>query len=130
MAKTRDNYSVSGNTVDELKRSLHFMMQRFADRMDKIEGIRGTASIESNLEMNDNAVTEVGAGSEDTDAARLGDLLEEPLTLSQLTVTGDSSLTDLAVSGDTTLEGDLNVNGGALIVRDADGHIIHQFGSE
>lgn len=129
MAKTRDNYSVSGNSVDELKRSLHFMMQRFADRMDKIEGIRGTASIESDLEMNDNAVREVGAGAEDTDAARLGDLLEEPLTLSQLTVTGDSSLTTVTISGDTTTEGDVQVDG-IITVRDADGHIIHQLGSE
>jgi hypothetical protein len=129
MAKTRDNYSVSGNTVDELKRSLHFMMQRMADRMDKIEGIRGTASIESDLEMNDNAVKEVGAGAEDTDAARLGDLLEEPLTLSQLTVTGNSSLTTVTISGDTTTEGDVQVDG-IITVRDADGHIIHQLGSE
>ena len=129
MAKTRDNYSVSGNSLDELKRSLNFMMQGFADRMDKIEGIRGTASIESDLEMNDNAVREVGAGAEDTDAARLGDLLEEPLTLSQLTVTGDSSLTTVTISGDTTTEGDVQVDG-IITVRDADGHIIHQLGSE
>lgn len=129
MAKTRDNYSVSGNTVEELKRSLHFMMQRFADRMDKIEGIRGTASIESDLEMNDNAVKEVGAGAADTDAARLGDLLEEPLTLSQLTVTGNSSLTTLEISGDTETEGNVQVDG-IITVRDADGHIIHQLGSE
>lgn len=129
MAKTRDNYSVSGNTVEELKRSLHFMMQRFADRMDKIEGIRGTASIESDLEMNDNAVKEVGAGAADSDAARLGDLLEEPLTLSQLTVTGNSSLTTLEISGDTETEGDVQVDG-IITVRDADGHIIHQLGSE
>ena len=118
MAKTRDNYSVSGNTVEELKRSLNFILQRFADRIDKMEGIRGTASIESDLEMNDNAVREVGAGSEDDDAARLIDLLTEPLSLSELTVNGETFLSDLEIEGDASVTGD-------VFVYDADGNLIH-----
>lgn len=118
MAKTRDNYSVSGNTVEELKRSLNFMLQRMADRMDKIEGIRGTASIESDLEMNDHAVREVGAGSEDDDAARLIDLLTEPLSLSELTVSGETFLTSLETQGDAEINGD-------IFVYDSDGNLIH-----
>jgi hypothetical protein len=124
VAKTRDNYQVTGRTVEDLTRGLNFILQRFADRMDKMEGIRGTASIESDLEMNDNAVKEVGAGASDTDAARLGDLLEEPLTLSQLTVTGDAFLADVEVTGDVTVEGDVEVTGD-IKVYDADGNLIH-----
>lgn len=107
MAKTRDNYQVTGRTVDEITRNLNFILQRFADRMDKIEGIRGTASIESDLDMNLNRIREVAAGDEDTDAARAGDLLLEPLRISSLDVTGDVSV------------------GGDIEVMDADSHTIH-----
>lgn len=46
MARTRDNYQVNGNTVDELRTSLNFLLQRIADRLDGIEGIRGSAELE------------------------------------------------------------------------------------
>jgi hypothetical protein len=117
MAKTRDNYQVTGRTVEELQRSLNFILQRMADRMDKIEGIRGTASIESNLDMNSNRVTEVGAASSGSDAARFGDLLTEPLTVSELTVTGDTTLETLEVNDDVTANGSIEVydENGALI---------------
>ena len=49
MAKTRDNYQITGQTVEELVRNLNFLLQRLADRMDKIEGIRGTSSIEGDV---------------------------------------------------------------------------------
>lgn len=98
MAKTRDNYQVQGRTVEEVARNLNFILQRLADRMDKIEGIRGTASIESDLDMNLNRIREVAEGSEDTDAARTGDLLLEPLRISSLEVTGD-----VEVGGDITV---------------------------
>jgi hypothetical protein len=42
VAKTRDNYQVTGNTVPELVNSLNFLLQRIADRLDKLEGIRGS----------------------------------------------------------------------------------------
>jgi hypothetical protein len=108
MAKTRDNYQITGSTVEELKRSLNFMLQRFADRMDKIEGIRGTASIESDLEMNANRVREIGSGSADDDAARIGDLLDEPPTFNGVTLTGD-----------------LEANNADILVYDEGGNLIH-----
>jgi hypothetical protein len=75
-SRTRDNYQVTGNTVPEILMSLNFLLQRFADRIDKLEGIRGTASIESNLDMNSNQITEVGTGEVQDDAARLADLTD------------------------------------------------------
>jgi hypothetical protein len=81
MPRARDNYQVSGNTVAELVTSLNFLLQRFADRIDRMEGIRGDASIESNLDMNSNQITEVAGGSAedsaDDDAARLADLTSQ-----------------------------------------------------
>ena len=49
MTKTRDSYLLSARTVPELVRELNFTFQRIADRLDKIEGIRGSASIENDL---------------------------------------------------------------------------------
>jgi hypothetical protein len=107
MAKSRDSYRITGRTVEELQRELNFLLQRMADRMDKIEGIRGTASIESNLDMNQNRVTHVAVGSAQSDAARIGDLLEVPPTFNGVTLTGD-----LVANAD-------------IKVYDADGNLIH-----
>ena len=51
MTKTRDSYLLSARTVPELVRELNFTFQRIADRLDKIEGIRGSASIENDLSL-------------------------------------------------------------------------------
>jgi hypothetical protein len=60
-------YIVEGYTIEDIKRSLNFSMQRIQDRLDKIEGIRGTASIESDLDMNGNDIINVGeCGSSST----------------------------------------------------------------
>jgi hypothetical protein len=75
--KTRDNYRVTGNTTTEIVASMNFLLQRIADRLDRMEGIRGTASIESDLDMNDNFVTEVGGTSLGSDGATLTVVREE-----------------------------------------------------
>ena len=38
-------YLVDGATVDALRQSLNFSLQNIADRLDKLEGIRGKASL-------------------------------------------------------------------------------------
>jgi hypothetical protein len=40
---------IAAQTAPDLARELNFIFQRIADRLDKIEGIRGDASIESPL---------------------------------------------------------------------------------
>jgi len=107
MAKSRDSYIITGNTLDEMKRNMQFLLQRMADRMDKMEGIRGTSSIESDLDMNLNRVVEVAPGSASTDAARVGDLLSLPPTFNGATLIGD-----LTVKADVK-------------VYDSDGNLIH-----
>ena len=42
--QTKDRYLISGNSLDDVKRELNFVMQRIADRLDKMEGVRGTSS--------------------------------------------------------------------------------------
>jgi len=42
-----------------VKSDLNFALTRIADRLDKIEGVRGGSSIESDLDMNDNTINNV-----------------------------------------------------------------------
>ena len=60
MTKTRDSYLLSARSVPELVRELNFTFQRIADRLDKIEGIRGESQVEESLE-----VVEIGTIDDD-----------------------------------------------------------------
>jgi hypothetical protein len=110
VSKTRDNYNVTGETVADLKRAMNFLMQRLADRMDRIEGIRGDASIEGPLDMNSNRIVDLAAAVDDTDALRKtqADLTGPSPTLSSLTIT----------------PGDLSAHGN-FYVYDSSGNLIH-----
>lgn len=46
MPKTKSNYQIPGGSAE-----LNFVLARIADRLDKLEGIRGDAKIESGLEV-------------------------------------------------------------------------------
>lgn len=113
MTKSRDNYQVSGRTAAELVTSLNFKLQRLGDRMDRIEGIRGTASIESNLDMNNNVIQEVGSGTVTDDAARLSDIAA---VNAYLVTAGDGLVGGGAISTSPTL----NVGAGTGISVAAD----------
>jgi hypothetical protein len=65
---TRQVYIVSGSSLDEVKIDLNRNLQAMADRMDKIEGIRGGSNIESNLDMNDNTINNVNIAATDITA--------------------------------------------------------------
>lgn len=62
-------YIIEGMTVDALRQSLNFSLQNIADRLDKLEGIRGSASMEGNLDMNDKKI--VNAGLDDDSAGSI-----------------------------------------------------------
>lgn len=106
MAKTRDNYQVQANSLQELILGLNLLLQRLADRMDKIEGIRGTASIESDLNMNMNYITDI-TGAINTDEA----VSKAQLPDQGLSSTDSPTFVGLTVSGNTLLSGDLTVGG-------------------
>jgi len=44
---TQRAYIVSGNTLEEIKQSLNFHLQDIADRLDKLEAIRGIPTLVS-----------------------------------------------------------------------------------
>lgn len=100
MAKTRDNYQVTGRTVEELQRNLNFLFQRIADRMDKMEGIRGAPSIESDLDMNSNRIRELAAAVNN----------DEAINREQADLTGDSpTFNSISSDNDVLVGGDLKV---------------------
>lgn len=113
MAATKDSYRIIGRTPEEIVRELNFVLARLADRIDKAEGIRGTAAIASDLDMNSNRVVDVGPGSDSADAARVGDLLSDGPIFASVTTTAD-----MAVGGDVSV-------GGNIYVYDADDNLIH-----
>jgi len=109
MAQAKDSYRVVGNSVPELVRHLDFLFQRVADRMDKIEGIRGTAAISSDLDMTSHKITSLGGGSASSDSARIADIPDPQSNPTFQTIT---------LNGDATFNGDVKV-------YDADGTLIH-----
>lgn len=78
--------------------------------MDKIEGIRGTASIESDLDMNMNNITELEESVVPTDAVVQAEIAGQGLditdspTFADITITNDASIGDeLTVVGSSSL---------------------------
>ena len=47
MSEQRDFYRLSGTTIEEIKNSMNFILDRMADRFDRMEGLRGTPIIYS-----------------------------------------------------------------------------------
>ena len=66
---SRERYQATGNSVQELRNSLNFALQRIGDRLDKLEGIRGGPSVKSDLDMNDKKI--VNAGLEDDNSGSI-----------------------------------------------------------
>lgn len=117
MSKTRDNYQLTGGTVEELKRSLNFLLQRFADRMDKIEGIRGSPKMEASLNMSDNRITSLADPISAADAVSLDDLTQgiDAIVSDSVQVTGAWLFSEV-----TSFEASIRV-------YDANGELIHSF---
>lgn len=151
MAQTRDNYQITGNSIPEIVTNLNFLLQRFADRMDKIEGLRGTAEINSDLDMNQNRVIDLNSSLSSTDGVNQGELSDQGTSTSDsptfqnvtldnnLTVSGTTTLTgNVAMSGNATVTGDLTVSGdtqlvgvdstGGFTFTDPNSVVIHQMG--
>jgi len=42
---SKELYRISGNSLPEIKQSLDFILSRISDRLDQIEGNRGTSTI-------------------------------------------------------------------------------------
>lgn len=47
MANSREIYLITGNDLESIKRQLNGYLSRLADRVDKLEGLRGELETES-----------------------------------------------------------------------------------
>jgi len=114
---TRDNYQVVGNSLPELVLNLNLLLQRMADRIDKIEGIRGTPEMFATLDMNGNAIANEDINESPT---------FESITLSaNLTVLGTTDVVALTASGTVGVV-DIAATG-SYKYTDPNGVIIHSF---
>ena len=55
MATSRENYQLRAQDLSSLLNELNFIFSRIADRLDKIEGIRGTSTIVDGLTIETNS---------------------------------------------------------------------------
>lgn len=70
MRENRRTYRITAASVQEI----NFVLAQIADRMDQVEGFRGTPSFKAAPNMGGNAVRNVGSPSVATDAAILGNV--------------------------------------------------------
>ncbi len=135
---SRERYQVVGNNVQELRNSLNFALQHIGDRLDKNEGIRGGANVESDLDMNDNTINNVDIAATDitADTGTIDALTADTLAVEDITLTGDifftgadSGLTygEISVEENTTTETVIASSGVAVQVTvfNANGHSHH-----
>lgn len=82
-------------------------MQRIADRLDKIEGVRGTSTVESNLDLTGNSLVNVGNFDQN-----LG--TEDEPQFGGLIIDGDLAVTGI-------------IDGNVIRIVDTNSTVIHEF---
>ena len=73
---TKEIYRLNSLNVEEINR----LLQRLQDRLDKIEGWRGTPEFQTDISLKSNKVTEVADATADTDSPNFGQTAEGVLT--------------------------------------------------
>lgn len=111
MAESRENILITGDSIDEMKRSLNFAMQRISDRMDQIEGVRGGSTIRSDLNLTGNNI--VNAGNFDQNLGT-----DDNPQFGGLTIEGD-----LDVTSDLTSD---TLDANTITVTDSNSTVIHE----
>lgn len=122
---SRETYTVNAQDLQTLLISLNFQLQRISDRLDKIEGVRGTAKIESELDMSSNKIVSTQAPVDGTDVAIKNSLVNQGLEVTDAPLF--ASLTLDNTSGDTVLLIDTATGISRLEMLDDNNEIIHQF---
>lgn len=119
MAASKEGYRVSANDLPSLSLQLNFHFSSIANRLDQIEGWRGTSTINSDLNLTQNNLINVGNFDQNlgtTDQPSFGGLTIE----GDVAVTGTLLSASMSVSG----TGDFDV----LTITDSNGTILHQMG--
>ena len=115
---------------------LNFKLQRIADRLDAIEGLRGLPNMYGNLDMNLNKIVQVLDPTDANDAAIL-DTFQAILLTGLNAILGTLECDTLEVNTTSVFQGDASFESGANIamtngfieITDSNGTIIHSFGT-
>lgn len=108
MTASKEGYRVSARDLPSLSLELNFHFSSIANRLDQIEGWRGTSTINSNLDLTQNSLINVGNFDQNLGTA------DAPI-FGGMTIDGD-----IAVTG--------SIDGDVLKVTDSNGTILHQMG--
>ena len=110
MAQARNAYVFAAPDIQALVQQLNFVMASIADRLDKMEGIRGTPAIGTNsIEYASGTFDFAGTGSMASQSA------------SSVAITG-GVITISSANGTVTLDS------AGITIADANGTTIHQLG--
>lgn len=104
--EAREVYQLQGTSVQEINR----LLARLADRLDQIEGRRGTPEMFANVDMRGNRVTEAGASAGGGDYVSRQEFSPQALAFLE-SIAGDT----VDLSGVTMAAGELAVAGDAVI---------------
>lgn len=91
---------------------LQYILNSISDRLDKVEGWRGTPEFQADVDLNTNLLTNVGSGSAMTDAAVRSELAGSSPTFTNVTINGILTVND----------------DGPIKWLDSTGTVLHQFG--
>lgn len=117
---SREHYTVNAQSIPELTNALNFVLARLADRLDKIEGVRGIATIESRLDMQGNKVTDAAQGTTLSDGVVVSQISDQALD-----TTSGPVFQSLTVLGDLVVGDDMSI-GDYFFIKDTNDTIIHQ----
>lgn len=121
--ESRNTYQVSDFSLE----SLNFILQLISDRLDELEGRRGTPAFKSDIDMGSNKITVLGAGTVDSDATRK-DQVDEDTTSLQGQIT--SHVNNVSNPHSVTLNQARAAGGtfsGTVQWLDGSGNVIHEF---
>jgi hypothetical protein len=71
--------SVTGTTVEEIRRSTQFWLQHLTNTIDELAGVRGTAAFYSDVDMQGRRITHLGTPVDEMDAVPQRDALTKTL---------------------------------------------------
>jgi len=114
VSKSRGLYHILGaQSLEDLRNQLNMLLSEVSDRLDRIEGLRGTATIESDLDLTGSA--NVGTNIIVSGAS---DITGDQVVRGAATVLREASfLSALSASGDVTLESSVLLAGHMRVVR-------------
>lgn len=120
---------ISPGGLEDMANQLNRILSLLADRIDKLEGYRGTPTFRAPMDMQGNRITSAGAAAVDDDALILGQLTDvQHSSLQGLTIGDDHTQYALLAgrSGGQTLKGG-TASGDDLILQSTNhvtrGHI-------